>query len=638
MKSIKKWLLLLGFLIVIVGLCSCQKVEPISIDTSLNIDSNFNGERVMTGTVPGTVLNRLFGGDIEQLKTVIEKYCPVEMGCTVEASGSNAKVTLVIPFASLSEYKTKVYRILIDDSNPNRDIVDTSVYYDVSDTMFKKGYAIEEAFSSKDMFYWITTAVKTEFPRFEDDDFSELYTSGKTMLVYNGTQIETESCIHYSQMTSNAFKNVQIYVSLDDKNNVYNGRVELTVERAAYDNAQMLELNEAMDKLSSNKIQLKTSLTNTDKIYTFSFEATSTRLFENYMNRIFASQESKLEIAEEDSGSETLRARKYITLYVDSGQYMDFSTADSEVTCIIETIGNYSMESCEGVSHYVRSSSFECVNNISTAYISMSADDEVTLVLGTDVALDSVEVSTKIYHEYNVERQIAFYLSPSRDALIGGSLEERIKERRSNFIEYERTDLGDIVRYLVTIRTDSAKKLADLTCAFLDGSSASGKSELNGGSSESHHLRHMQMSYSDRIDFSSFLGGSTVDKGINYVFEYPRGYIGSFSGDNAYENIVQEDNKLSCTTFNKSIVVSSSAEKTNWNGIIQIFLWYVTLAIILVLLLLSLPTIVGCIKARKIDCTDIGLFTHKGYIFVTIFTVTAVIFVITTIRLIFRVY
>lgn len=639
MKNFKRWLLLFGCMAVMFLLCSCQKMETMKIDTQLIINSNFDGERIMQTTMPKSVLNQLFDGDVGALIDLIDKYCPPEMGCTVEETGENVSIKLVIPFASLSEYKTEVYRILVRDDNPKKDTVNPAVYYDDADTMFKSGYSIEESFRSVDMFYWIITAIKTEFPKLADEDLSGLYESGRTVLNYNGTEIETGEYINYSQMVSNSFKKVHVYADIDNNANVYNARVELTISRQDYDQLKMYHLNEKMNKIAGDDIQLSTILTNTEKTYIVSFNAQSTAAFETFMNRIFNSEDSVLEVIEEDNENEALRARKYVTLYVNSGYYIDFSKPDTEVIYSINVNGDYTLEACESESNYLESTSFDSLDNISSAAIHMSAADKVTLVLGTDVPLDQVEVYTKIYSPYKMERRIAFYLSESREALIGESLTSKVKERLNNFITFEKDSAdGGMTKYVVTLSADSYEKMAALTCAFLDGNSASGYSALSGGVSDENRLKTIHMNFTDKIDFSGFLGGSNVEKGIHYTFEYPMGYRGNFVDASEYENVSEENNRLSCTTRNKTLSISSKAEKTNINGIIQMLLWYMTLAVILVLVLMNLPVIIRCIKTKHLNLEDTGLFTQKGYIIVTVFTVAAVVFVITTIRLIFKVY
>lgn len=609
------------------------------IDTELKINSNFDGERIMKTTMDKTVLDTLFDGDTELLRRMIEKYCPKDMTCTVAASGDDVSINMVIPFASLNEYKEKVYRILVNESNPDKDTIDPAVYYDYANTMFKNGYAIEESFRSIDMFYWLISAIKTEFPKFAEEDLSALYTTGTTKLVYNGTSIDTGDYINYNHMESNAFKRIHVTTDLDESTNTYNGRVELTISRDAYDNLKMGNLDERMRALVEDDMTLSTTLANTEKSYLISFEAKTISIYKRYMNQIFDSNNTVFEIEEEKIENEALKSRKFVTLYVDSGNYIDFTQSDTEVIYTLNMVGNYTLDDCQSRDSYIESSRFEAVDNQSTAVVHMSADDQITFVLGTDVAVDKIDVYTKIYNPYKIERQIAFYLTKSRDDLIGESLTARIEERLNNFMSFEKQDVGDgMLKYVVTINADSTQKMAQLTCTFLDGNASSGFSTMSGGLVDGDKLRMTNMSYNDKVDFSGFMGGSAVEKGINYIFEYPQRYVAQFMDSSEYENVEEKQNIISCTTFNKTLSIETSAQKTNWNGIIQLFIWYLALAIILIMTLFNMPFIFRCVKTKHVNWNDIGLFTQKGYTIVTIFTVAAVAFVITSIRLLFKIY
>ena len=86
------------------------------------------------------------------------------------------------------------------------------------------------------------------------------------------------------------------------------------------------------------------------------------------------------------------------------------------------------------------------------------------------------------------------------------------------------------------------------------------------------------------------------------------------------------------------IEVRSYAEKANVMGILQRVLLLLSLAGMLIVLLFNLGAILRCVKKRSFDPEEFGLFTSRGYIFVTIFAVCVVVFAISVIRLLFRVY
>ena len=639
-SSVVKGVIFCLAMLLLMMLGGCGKMETMTVNTQLNINRNFDGERVMTMTMTSSVVDKLFNGDRDLMRQTIEKYCPGDMGCSIEDAGDNVNIRFVIPFASITDYQIKISHILDSDSNPNKTQVNASVYYDYSDSMFKHGYVIKEEFTSTDMFYWLDDAIRTEFPEFEDADLSALYTAGSNTLVFEGTAINCGEKIDYSTMDSTAFKSVTITTDMTGADGTYAAQVDLVLDRDKYDLLQTSEINAKMQELASDTIHYTVSLTNTQKIFSYAFTASSDAQFAAYLNQIFGSTDSVFSVGYEQSEDAALQARKLIQCYVNAGYYVDFSDSDSTIKWIFKVDDGYRLENIYDKYGYIQSSEDMTQNDEHLIEIVTSASEEITVQLGTDINLTSISVSTIVHNEKNLERTFEFCLADDMDALAGTNLLNLIKERVNNFMTYERQENGldKTVLYRVTIKATSAELLAKLTCGFLDGNDVSGRSQMNGGMNERNTLKQIQMQYSDKIDFSQFLGGSDVTNGILYSFEYPKNYTASLTDSDEYENVSTEHNQFSFITRNKSIVVTSYAQKVNIRGIIQQILWYVSFAVILVLILFNIPTAIKCIRRKRVDLQEIGLFTKKGYVFTTIAAVCVVVFVITSIRLIFRIY
>lgn len=640
LPSVFKGLIFCLNLLFLMMLGGCGKMETMTINTQLNINRNFDGERVMSMTMPSSVVDKLFNGDRELLRQTIEKYCPSDMGCSIEDAADHVNIRFVIPFASITDYQIKVTNILNADNNPNKGQVNPAVYYDYSDTMFKHGYVIKEDFASTDMFYWLESAIRTEFSEFEDADLSNLYTAGSNTLVFENTEINCGEKISYSTMESTAFKSVTVMSDMTAQDGSYQGKVELVLDRDKYDQLQTSQINTKMQEISSDVIHYTVSLTNTEKVFTYSFLARNDEQFVKDLNAIFNSTDSIFSVNYEQADDAALQARKLVQCYVNAGYYVDFSDPTSTLTWIFKVDDGYRLENVSDKYGYMQSSDDDQTNEEHLIKVVSSASDELTLQLGTDINLTSITVNTTVHSEKNIERTFEFCLPKDMDDLAGTNLMNLIKQRVNNYMTYERKEdgLNKTVLYKVTIQASSAELLAKLTCGFLDGNDVSGRSEMSGGMNEQNTLQKIRMNYTDKIDFSQFLGGSEVTEGILYTFEYPYGYTASMTDADEYENVNTERNTFSFITRNKSIVIDSYAEKVNAMGIIQQILWYVTVAVMLILILLNIPTAIRCIRHKRIDPDEIGLFTKKGYVVITIAAVTVVVFVITSIRLIFRIY
>lgn len=642
MRKHKKWLVLCVCFLVMIVLGGCKQMGTMTIDTQLNINSNFDGYREMTTTMSTEILNHLFDGDVDKLRSTVEKYCPSDMGCSIETSGDNIKVKLVVPFATLSEYQRKVYRIFANQIDSNPDMEEPSVYYDKSNNMFKNGYVLEENFTSMDMLYWLPEAIKQEFPEFADEDLSQLLSQGSTTLVYNDESIETTSKISHTEMTSTAFKDVNVTTQLQGQGNdtVYKGTVQLVMDREDYDQLKSADINVQMENRITDYIDYRSSLSNTEKLYTYTFEAKTQEQYIRYMNHIFETDDTIFEIADENTDEDTLRAEKKINCYINGGYYVDFSQENCQMTHTIILDSNYRVESVYGEKGYLEQTDYPSSDKDElTICAIMNAPDQLMITLGVDVPVQRVEVETFIENQYHLSRQLRFYLTESNDQLVGENLTSRIKERLNNYITYEKSTVdGECAMYTITIEADCGENLARLTCGFLDGIDSSGNSIMTGGIDEQNTLKTIGFSYEDKIDFSQFLSNSEATEGIIYTLHYPDKYNAQVYYTDNYEDTSQSGNILSCTTKHKVISVMSRAEKSNFIGFVQIVLVYAALLLILISLLLSLPGFIRCIKAKKISMATMGAYTKRGKIVLTMFTSGAVIFIITMIRLIFRAY
>ena len=77
MKKLKWILVVMLCIVAAASLYGCKNVPTMTIDTKLEINSNFDGERMMSAAIDKNTLNTIFDGDVLKLQAMIEKYCPV---------------------------------------------------------------------------------------------------------------------------------------------------------------------------------------------------------------------------------------------------------------------------------------------------------------------------------------------------------------------------------------------------------------------------------------------------------------------------------------------------------------------------------------------------------------------------------
>ena len=82
MKIVKRFLFIISALLVLM-LAGCSgKLSHIDINTTLTVDTTFNGSREMTADIPAAAYKYAFGGSLTALEDMINQYTPGDMYCT----------------------------------------------------------------------------------------------------------------------------------------------------------------------------------------------------------------------------------------------------------------------------------------------------------------------------------------------------------------------------------------------------------------------------------------------------------------------------------------------------------------------------------------------------------------------------
>ncbi|MFR6157238.1 MAG: hypothetical protein ACLUI7_08755 [Coprococcus sp.] len=149
MKIVKRFLFIISALLVLM-LAGCSgKLSHIDINTTLTVDTTFNGSREMTADIPAAAYKYAFGGSLTALEDMINQYTPGDMYCTAtENEDGGVRIQMIIDFASRNEYQKKIETICNGKQRFSHHPCSTLIisFY------FKNGYTIEE-FHPADFFY-----------------------------------------------------------------------------------------------------------------------------------------------------------------------------------------------------------------------------------------------------------------------------------------------------------------------------------------------------------------------------------------------------------------------------------------------------------------------------------------------------
>lgn len=627
-KDKKKWLMA-GLLCLLMWLlCGCVGNNKMSIDTTLEVDDKFKGQREMSAVVSESVFRQAFDGNLEELQGMVTEKCPSTLICSAEEVNNGVAITMTLEFANLSDYTNKIGQIL--GKTPG-------IYFDASNSIFKEGYMLQENFTSQDLFGWLLDALRDKNSQFEDMELSDIFQNGDTRVIYEGETIESEAMIHVEKMDSHAFDSLSVEMTMNDDGSYKTAVNYIVSQDVYYDMGD--DMDAAIKKLMPDGGVYEVNNVDTQRVYTIGFSAYNTETLISQLNSVLHTKNCEFEIKEAGDESDPFRAHKEITIYLDGSYFLDFAKKETELVYLLKTSSQYSFNDCQSVTGFLRDYSFDNDDKYTSVYMTVGPSDKVQVRLTYAVDIQKIEIGTKIHSETMLERTLSFFFDLEQAQLTGENFESKLRARMDEDMTLDRADVDGMKVYTVHIQADSPEDLSLRTTKFLDGSANEEEltSSLTGGKSPKKQLKIRSYFYEDHINLEKFLGSAAVSDGIVYRMEYPKGYVAAFE-EGSHADMVTEGNTLTCTTRDLIINVKSRGETTNVAGMTQLILWWASLILTIATLVLNLKHIAGYIRYREKYLLKTDLFHGRNRIVLTAGIVALTVFVFTSLRLIFRVY
>ena len=213
-KDKKKWLMA-GLLCLLMWLlCGCVGNNKMSIDTTLEVDDKFKGQREMSAVVSESVFRQAFDGNLEELQGMVTEKCPSTLICSAEEVNKGVAITMTLEFANLSDYTNKIGQIL--GKTPG-------IYFDASNSIFKRRIYASGKFYIPGLVWLAFDALRDKNSQFEDMELSDIFQNGDTRVIYEGETIESEAMIHVEKMDSHAFDSLSVEMTMNDDGSYKNG-------------------------------------------------------------------------------------------------------------------------------------------------------------------------------------------------------------------------------------------------------------------------------------------------------------------------------------------------------------------------------------------------------------------------------
>lgn len=193
----------------------------IGMDTKLELNDDQSGERIITISVGKDSAEEYGKEKLGKVENVIESYKPdlLDYKKEVDKEGTT-KYIFTLSFSNLEDYREKIASLI--DREP-------TIVVKEPNTVFSKGIAINEDFSSSDLTQWFKDGLEKE--GLEDDITNNF--SQETTVIYKGEEYKSGSTVNVNEIESNPLD----FIAINTKINVdetYERTVEFVLPKETY--------------------------------------------------------------------------------------------------------------------------------------------------------------------------------------------------------------------------------------------------------------------------------------------------------------------------------------------------------------------------------------------------------------------
>lgn len=217
-KSIRKIGLILMTILVAAFLAACSAGS--TVETTLTINDDLSGTRVMELVIDDEVFDENFTGTIEELSETITETCPAELAWVYDDSTGERIYTFTLEFSSVADYKTKVDTIIGEGSDVEITIAEV-------DSVWASGIKIKESFSSSELLQWLEDAV-VEKGFVDASDASNVFSLGGNMVEFKGSTYSTSDYIDCDEMEYVSINSINMFTDMKAID-CYSKKIELSI-------------------------------------------------------------------------------------------------------------------------------------------------------------------------------------------------------------------------------------------------------------------------------------------------------------------------------------------------------------------------------------------------------------------------
>ncbi|WP_261304017.1 hypothetical protein [Paenibacillus andongensis] len=536
-QSLKKGILTITFILMVLVLCSCGA----RVSTSLTMNKDFSGERVITSVVSKSEVNDKFKGGTNKIDEILINYLPPELTYTKTEDANNFTYTLRLPFASLEEYKQKVNKLIGREAK---------ILVSTPNNVFASGVVVSEDFNSIDLLEWFRKAVENEKLV---DDTTKLWELGDTSFTFNGKPYLTGANININDIMNYPIDKISVNTT-KNVDGSFSRNIKYVIPNSTY-NAKTEDINNFMKSIVP---QGDTGAWTNDngKTFTITYNAKDTA---ELSTKTSTALSSKLGSLKESNIIGKNPFHKYMELY----ENLDFSAfaSDSRNRVNIEykymAAGNDSTVAQRNGDNVPTSNTNTFVGNVRTGTM------EIRLVTERKFPVSSIHVTTAVQSATQISKHVTVTYAdnvPSEagdiaklyvDSLNIPNLTSSVSAIKSGQQVFEFGINGNI-----------QEVNGVLTTLF-------GKGNAIQYSSQKYHLVFLKGNYTESVNLTEFMSRIGYNKDLNYTINGNAGETIkqlSITGKSLQKDI----GKSYTTSIPARANISYTGSKLYWTGVLLV--------------------------------------------------------------------
>lgn len=207
-----------------------------TVRTDMSFNDSFSGSRIMTYTVANQDFTSYVSGDLNTIQSTLSSLCPEEIEITsVKQDDSNITAVLTLNFDSLEDYKKKVNNIL------EKEGIDTvpEVVFLKPDSVFARGVAYQENFSTKDLLNWMYNGI-VDNNYVTSSYISYIFAAGYSSVTFNGTKYEADGYMDIIDVNSVEYLRINgvNFSTVINKNGTLDRTITVSIPDSTYKEAE----------------------------------------------------------------------------------------------------------------------------------------------------------------------------------------------------------------------------------------------------------------------------------------------------------------------------------------------------------------------------------------------------------------